>query len=93
MSIGIKPIGARVVIKEIEVEKRTESGIVLAGTKEERPQYAEVVAVGPGTEDEKMQLQVGEKVIFSQYAGTPVKYNGTEYMIMNQRDILAVVEE
>lgn len=93
MSIGIKPIGARVVIKQVEAIKETQSGILLAGAAEEKPQFAEVVAVGSGTEEEKMQLNVGEKVIFSQYAGTPVKYEGTEYLIMNQRDILAVLED
>lgn len=93
MSMGIKPIGARVVIKQVEAEKKTQSGIILAGTAEEKPQYAEVVAVGPGTEEEKMQIEEGEKVIFSQYAGTPVKYNGVEYIIINQRDVLAVIED
>ena len=78
MSIGIKPLGSRVVIKKIEAE--------------EKPQMAEVVAVGPGTDDEKMELKVGDKVIFSQYAGTDVKYGGEELSIMSQRDILAIVE-
>ena len=92
MSIGIKPLGTRVVIKRVEAEEKTASGILLAGTAKEKPQIAEVVAVGPGTEDEKMELAVGDKVIFSQYAGTDVKYGGEEYTIMSQRDILAVVE-
>jgi len=92
MSIGIKPLGARVVIKRIEAEEKTASGIVLPGSAQEKPQMAEIVAVGPGTEDEKMELNVGDKVIFSQYAGTDVKYAGEELSIMNQRDILAVVE-
>lgn len=92
MSIGIKPLGARVVIKRIEAEEKTASGILLAGTAKEKPQIAEVLAVGPGTEEEKMELKVGDKVIFSQYAGTDVKYEGQEVSIMNQRDILAIVE-
>lgn len=92
MSIGIKPLGARVVIKKIEAEEKTASGILLTGSAKERPQMAEVVAVGPGTDDEKMELNVGDKVIFSQYAGTDVKFDGEEYSIMNQRDILATVE-
>jgi len=92
MSIGIKPLGARVVIKKVEAEEKTASGILLTGTAKEKPQTAEVLAVGPGTEDEKMELKVGDKVIFSQYAGTEVKYEGQEVMIMNQRDILAIVE-
>lgn len=92
MSIGIKPLGARVVIKKVEAEEKTASGILLAGAAKEKPQIAEVVAVGPGTEEDKMELAVGDKVIFSQYAGTDVKYDGVEYSIMHQRDILAVVE-
>ena len=92
MSIGIKPLGARVVIKRVEAEEKTASGILLTGTAKENPQVAEVLAVGPGTEDEKMELKVGDRVIFSQYAGTDVKYEGQEVSIMNQRDILAIVE-
>ena len=92
MSFGIKPLGTRVVIKRIEAEEKTASGIVLPGSAQEKPQMAEVLAVGPGTEDEKMELKVGDKVIFSQYAGTDVKYVGEEVSIMNQRDILAIVE-
>ena len=92
MSIGIKPLGARVVIKRVEAEEKTASGILLAGAAKEKPQIAEVVAVGPGTEEDKMELAVGDKVIFSQYAGTDVKYGGVEYSIIHQRDILAIVE-
>ena len=92
MSIGIKPLGARVVIKRVEAEEKTASGILLTGTAKEKPQVAEVLAVGPGTEDEKMELKVGDRVIFSQYAGTDVKYEGQEVSIINQRDILAIVE-
>lgn len=92
MSIGIKPLGTRVVIKRIEAEEKTASGILLTGSAKEKPQIAEVLAVGPGTEEEKMELKVGDKVIFSQYAGTDVKYEGQEVSIMSQRDILAIVE-
>ena len=92
MSIGIKPLGTRVVIKRIEAEEKTASGILLTGSAKEKPQIAEVLAVGPGTEEEKMELKVGDKVIFSQYAGTDVKYQGQEVSIMSQRDILAIVE-
>ena len=88
MSFGIKPLGTRVVIKRIEAEEKTASGIVLPGSAQEKPQMAEVLAVGPGTEDEKMELKVGDKVI----SGTDVKYGGEEVSIMNQRDILAIVE-
>ena len=83
MSYGIKPLGTRVVIKEMVAEEKTASGIVLPGSAQEKPQMAEVLAVGPGTEDEKMELAVGDKVIFSKYAGTDVKFNGEEVMIMS----------
>jgi Co-chaperonin GroES (HSP10) len=91
MSFGIKPLGERVVIKRVEAEEKTKSGIVLPGQAKEQPQMAEVVAVGPGTEEDKMELEVGDLVIFSKYAGTEVKYDGAEYTIMSQRDILAKV--
>lgn len=93
MSIGIKPLGARVVIKKLEAEEKTEGGIILTSSAKEAPQVAEVLAVGPGTEEEKMELVVGDHVIFSKYAGTEVKYQGTEYTILNQSDILATVKE
>ena len=92
MSFGIKPLADRVVIKKLEAEEKTEGGLILTGTAKEKPQAAEVVAVGPGTEDEKMIVKVGDQVIYSQYAGTEVKYAGEEYTILNQRDILATVE-
>ncbi|MBQ3964806.1 MAG: co-chaperone GroES [Firmicutes bacterium] len=93
MSFAIKPLGDRVVIKRLEAEEKTASGIILPGQAKEKPQMAEVVAVGPGTEDVKMELAVGDMVIFSQYAGTEVKFEGEEYTIMAQRDILAKVEK
>ena len=92
MAFGIKPLGARVVIKMVEAEERTASGIVLPGQAKEQPQTAEVVAVGPGTEDEKMELKAGDKVVFAKFAGTEIKYRGGEYTIINQKDILAIVE-
>ena len=92
MSLGIKPLGDRVVIKKLEAEEKTESGIILTGQAKERPQVAEVLAVGPGTEDVEMLVEVGDKVIFSQYAGTEIKYDGEEYTILGQKDILATVE-
>ena len=92
MSYGIKPLGTKVVIKEVASEETTASGIVLPGSAQEKPQVAEVLAVGPGSEDVKMELSVGDRVIFSKYAGTEVKYNGEEVIILDQRDILAVVE-
>ena len=92
MSYGIKPLGSKVVIKEMMAEEKTSSGIVLVASAQEKPQMAEVLAVGPGTDDVKMELEVGDKVIFSKYAGTEVKFNGEEVMIMDQRDILAIVK-
>ena len=92
MSFGIKPLGSRVVIKKLEAEEKTEGGIILTSSAQEKPQMADVVAVGPGTKDEEMELKAGDKVVFSKYAGTDVKYEGEEYTIMSQGDILAVVE-
>lgn len=92
MSFGIKPLGNRVVIKRVEAEEKTASGIVLPGQAKEKPQMAEIVAVGPGSEEEKMEVKVGDTVIFSQYAGTEIKYQGEEYTILTQRDVLAIVE-
>ena len=92
MSLGIKPLGTRVVIKKDEAVETTKGGLILSGSAKEKPQQAQVVAVGPGTEDEKMQLKVGDHVIFARYGGTELKYEGNEYTIMDQKDILAVIE-
>ena len=89
---GLKPLGSRVIIKKMEAEEKTVGGIILTSTAKEKPQSAEVVAVGPGTKDEPMEVKVGDTVIFSKFAGTDVKYDGCEYTIMNQTDILAIVE-
>ncbi|MBE6018933.1 MAG: co-chaperone GroES [Clostridiales bacterium] len=91
--MGIKPLGARVVIKKMEAEEKTEAGLLLSGSAKEKPQQAEVLAVGPGTEDEPMQLKVGDIVIFSRYGGSELKYKGVEYTIINQKDILATIEK
>ena len=92
MSIGIKPLGARVVIKKMEAEEKTEAGLLLSGSAKEKPQQAEVLAVGPGTKDEPMELKVGDIVVFSRYGGNDLKFGGTEYTIINQKDILATIE-
>ena len=89
---GLKPLGSRVIIKKMEAEEKTVGGIILTSTAKEKPQTAEVVAVGPGTKDEPMEVNVGDTVVFSKFAGTDVKYDGCEYTIMNQSDILAIVE-
>jgi len=88
----IKPLADRVLIKMVESEETTKSGIILSSGSKEKPQIAEVVAVGPGTEDVKMNVKVGDKVIINKYSGTEVKYEGTEYTIVKQEDILAIVE-
>ena len=92
----VKPLGDRVVIKNVESEETTKSGIILTGAAKEKPQMAEVLAVGPGGNvDGKeivMQVKVGQKVIYSKYAGTEVKLNDQELIIVRQNDILAVVE-
>ncbi len=94
--MNIKPLGDRVVIKMIEVEETTRSGIVLPGTAKEKPQVAEVIAVGPGGnvdgKEVVMALKVGDRVLTSKYAGTEVKIDGVEYTILRQNDILAIVE-
>ena len=92
MSVGIKPLGARVLIKKLEAEEKTSGGIILTSSAKEKPQMAEVLAVVPGTKDEAMELRVGYKVIFAKYAGTDVKFDGEEYTLMNQSDILATVK-
>lgn len=93
----IKPLGDRVVLRALEREEKTASGIVLPDTAKEKPQEAEVVAVGPGRyEDGKLvavDVAVGQRVIFSKYAGTEVKVDNTEYLIVRESDILAVVEK
>ena len=93
MSFGIKPLGDKVVIKRLEAEEKTAGGILLPGAAKEQPQMAEVMAVGPGTEDVKMELAVGDVVIMAQYAGTAVKYDGEEYTILSQKDVLAKVDK
>ena len=96
MSFGIKPLGERLVIKKFEAEEKTASGIVLPGQAKEKPQQAEVIAVGPGGmvdgNEVKMEVRKGQKVIYSKYAGNEVKLDGEEYVIVRQSDILAVVE-
>ena len=92
----IKPLADRVVVKMVEAEETTKSGIILAAAAKEKPQVAEVVAVGPGGlvdgKEIVMTVKVGDKVITSKYSGTEVKCDGVEYTIVKQGDILAVVE-
>ena len=92
----IKPLFDRVLIKMLEAEETTKSGIILASNAQEKPQIAEVIEVGPGIELDgekvKMQVKKGDKVITSKYAGTEIRYEGEEFTILNQADILAVIE-
>ena len=92
----IKPLVDRVLIKMCEAEETTKSGIILSSGSQEKPQIAEVIEVGPGgivdVEKVEMQVKKGDKVITSKYSGTEVKYEGTDYIIVRQSDILAIVE-
>lgn len=91
------PLGDKVVVKQLEAIETTKSGIVLTGGAKEKPQEAEVIAVGPGGvidgKEVKMEVAVGQKVIYSKYSGTEVKLEGQEYIILRQNDILAIVEK
>lgn len=93
--LNLKPLADRVIVKKLEAEEKTSGGIVLPETAKEKPQQGEVLAVGTGKFDEKgnrqpMELKVGDKVLFAKYSGTEVKIDGVEYLILAERDILAV---
>ncbi len=94
--MNIKPLGDRVLIKRVEAEEKTKSGIILPNKAQEQPQIAEVMAVGSGGvidgKEIKMEVKVGDRVIFAKYGGTDVKVDGEDYIILKQQDILAVVE-
>jgi chaperonin GroES len=97
MSVSIKPLEDRVVVRPIEAETTTASGLVIPDTAKEKPQEGEVVAVGAGKFDDKgeripMDVKVGDKVVFSKYGGTELKYGGEELLILGVRDLLAIVE-
>jgi chaperonin GroES len=94
--LQLKPLADRVVVKKLDAEEKTSGGIVLPDTAKEKPQQAEVLAVGPGKMDEKgarqpMEVKVGDKVLFAKYSGTEVKIDGVEYIILAERDILAII--
>ena len=97
MSVNIKPLEDRIVVKPLDAEQTTASGLVIPDTAKEKPQEGEVVAVGPGRfnddGDERvpMDISVGDKVIYSKYGGTEVKYGGDEFLILSARDVLAIV--
>ncbi|MCD4524647.1 co-chaperone GroES [Nocardioides sp. cx-173] len=97
MSVNIKPLEDRIVVKPLDAEQTTASGLVIPDTAKEKPQEGEVVAVGPGRFNEDgderipMDISVGDKVIYSKYGGTEVKYGGEEFLILSGRDVLAIV--
>ena len=99
MSVSIKPLEDRIVIKQVEAEQVTSSGLVIPDTAKEKPQEGKVLAVGPGRFDEDgekripLDIKVGDTVIYSKYGGTEVKYNGEEYLLLSARDVLAIVEK
>ena len=99
MSVTIKPLEDRILVQTLEAEQTTASGLVIPDTAKEKPQEGKVLAVGPGRFDEDgekripLDIKVGDVVIYSKYGGTEVKYNGEEYLLLNARDILAVVSK
>ena len=90
--MSLNPLFDRVVIKNIETDEITKGGILLTSAAKEKPQMAEVLAVGPGAKDVEMVLKVGDKVVYQKYAGTEVKIDGQEVIVIKQNDLLAVVE-
>ncbi len=90
--MNLAPLADRVVLKQLEAEEKTQGGIILTTKSQEKPQQAVVLAVGPGTADVKMEVKVDDIVIFSKYAGTEVKLDGEEYIIIKQDDILAIMK-
>ena len=96
MSVSIKPLEDRIVVRPVAAEQVTASGLVIPDTAQEKPQEAEVIAVGPGRVDDKgvripVDVSVGDMVIFSKYGGTELKYNNEEYLVLSARDVLAVI--
>ena len=89
----LKPLADRVVVKMLKNEETTKSGIILAENSQEKPQFAEVLEVGPGTDKIKMEVRRGQKVVLSKYCGTQIKYEGEELIIVNLSDILAIIED
>lgn len=98
MSINLKPLGDRLLVRPVEQEEMTASGIVLPETAKEKPQKGEVLAAGPGGRDEsgkriEMDVSVGDKVLFAKYAGTEIKLDGDKLLILRESDVLAIVED
>ncbi len=99
MSVSIKPLEDRIVVKPLDAEQTTASGLVIPDTAKEKPQEGEVLAVGPGRFDDDgekripLDVKVGDTVLYSKYGGTEVKYSGKEYLILSARDVLAIIEK
>jgi len=89
--VNIKPLADRVLVQPMEAESKTASGLIIPDTAKEKPQKGTVVAVGPGTKDEEMQVKVGNVVLYGKYAGTELNVDGADYLMMRQSDILAVI--
>jgi chaperonin GroES len=89
--VKIKPLADRVLVKPMEAEEKTASGIIIPDSAKEKPQRGTVVAVGPGTKDEKMEVKVGDSVLYGKYSGTELNYDGKDYLMMKQSDILAII--
>ncbi len=89
--VDIRPLADRVLIEPMAAETKTASGIIIPDTAKEKPQKGKVVAVGPGTKDEDMTVKVGDAVLYGKYAGTDLKFEGVDYLIMRQSDILAII--
>lgn len=89
--INIKPLADRVLIEPMEAETKTASGIYIPDTAKEKPQQGKVVAVGPGTKDEKLTVKVGDTVLYGKYSGTELKLEGSDYLMMRESDILAII--
>ena len=99
MSVSIKPLEDRIVVKPLDAEQTTASGLVIPDTAKEKPQEGEVLAVGPGRFDDDgekripLDVKVGDTVLYSKYGGTEVKYSGKDYLILSARDVLAIIEK
>jgi chaperonin GroES len=89
--VKIKPLADRVVVKPLEAQEKTVSGIIIPDSAKEKPQRGTVMAAGPGTKDEKMEVKVGDVVLYGKYSGTEISLDGKDYLIMKQTDILAIV--
>ncbi|GAB4250466.1 MAG: co-chaperone GroES [Vicingaceae bacterium] len=91
MSVNLKPLGDRVLVEPAPAEEKTAGGIIIPDTAKEKPKQGKVIAVGPGKKDEPMTVKVGDTVLYGQYAGTEVKFNGADYLIMRESDIYGIL--